>query len=75
MLHEQRFSFLASWEMALAVSCVYGRSLLYGKLTNVINTTFDGAAEDTLACRVHLHAVPAQQAQIRRQKHACFLLF
>jgi len=58
MLHEQRFFFFASSAIAFALSCVYGRSLLTGSLTNVINTTFGGAAGDTLACRVHLHAVP-----------------
>jgi len=34
------------------------RSVAMYWLTNVINTTFSGAAGDTLACRVHLHAVP-----------------
>jgi len=58
MLREQRIFFLASWAIALALSCVYGRSLLTVQLTNVINTTFGGAAGDTLACHVHLHAVP-----------------
>ena len=43
---------------AFGLSCVYGRSFLTGYLTNVINTTFSGAAGDTLASRVHLHAVP-----------------
>jgi len=58
MLHEQRFFFLASKAIVFALSCVYGRSLFTGYLTSVINTTFGEAAEDTLACRVHLHAVP-----------------
>jgi len=58
MLHEQRFFFLASKAIVFALSCVYGRSLFTGYLTNVINPTFGGAAGDTLACRVHLHAVP-----------------
>jgi len=39
MLHEQKFFFLASWAIAFALSCFYGRSLLIGQLTNVINTT------------------------------------
>jgi len=58
MLHEQRFFFLASKAIVFVLSCVYGRSLLPGYLTNVINATFGGAAGDTLSCRVHLHAVP-----------------
>jgi len=58
MLHEQRFFFLASKAIVIALSCVYGRSLFTGYLTNVINPTFGGAAGDTLTCRVHLHAVP-----------------
>jgi len=58
MLHEQRFLFLASKAIVFALSCVYGRSLFTGFLTNVINPIFGGAAGDTLACRVHLHAVP-----------------
>ena len=58
MLHEQRFFFLASKAIVFALSCVYCRSLHTGYLTNVINTTFGGAAGDTLACLVHLHAVP-----------------
>jgi len=64
MLHEQRFFFLASKAIVLALSCVYGRSLFTVYLTNVIKTTFGGAAGDTLACRVHLRAVP----------ESCFLL-
>jgi len=58
MLHEQRFFFLASKAILFTLSSVYGRSLFTGYLTNVINPTFGGAAGDTLACRVHLHAVP-----------------
>jgi len=58
MLHEQRFFFLASKAIVFAVSCVYGWSLFTCYLTNVIKPTFGGAAGDTLACRMHLHAVP-----------------
>jgi len=58
MLHEQRFFFLASKAIVFALSRVYGRSPFTGYLTNVINPTFGGAAGDTLACRVHRHAVP-----------------
>jgi len=58
MLHEQRFFFLASKAIEFALSRVYGLSLFTGYLTNVINPTFGGAAGDTLAGRVHLHAVP-----------------
>jgi len=58
MWHEQRFFFLASKAIVFTLSCVYGRSLCIGYLINVINPTFGGAAGDTLACRVHLHAVP-----------------
>jgi len=58
MLHGRSFFFLASKAIVFTSSCVYGRSLLTGYLTNVINPTFGGAAGDTLACRVHLHAVP-----------------
>jgi len=58
MLHEQRFFFLASKAIVFALSCVYGRSLFTGYLTNVTNPTFGGAAGDILARRVHLHAVP-----------------
>ena len=58
MLHKQRFFFLASKAIVFAVSRVYGWSLLTGYLTNVTNPTFGGAAGDTLAHRVHLHAVP-----------------
>ena len=58
MLHEQRLFFLASWAIAFALSCVYGLSLVTGWFTNVIKTTFGGAAGDILSCRVHLHAVP-----------------
>jgi len=58
MFHEQRFFFLASKAIVFALLCVYGRSLFTGYLTKFTNTTFDGAAGDTLACRVHLHAVP-----------------
>jgi len=58
MLHEQRLFFLASWAIAFALSCVYDLSLVTGWLTNVIKTTFGGAAGDILSCRVHLHAVP-----------------
>jgi len=58
MLHEQSFFFLASKAIVLALSCVYGRSLFTGYLTNVIYHTFGGAAGDTFARRVHLHAVP-----------------
>jgi len=58
MLHEQTFFFLASKAIAFALSRVYGRSPFPGYLTNVINPTVGGAAGDTLACRVHLHAVP-----------------
>ena len=39
MLHEQRFFFLASKAIVFTLSCVYGRSLLTGYLTNVINPT------------------------------------
>jgi len=53
-----RFFFLASKAIVFALSCVYGRSQFTGYLTNVIYPTFGGAAGDTLACRVHLHAVP-----------------
>jgi len=58
MLHEQRFFFLASKAIVFALSCVYGRSLFTSYLTNVIRPTFRGAAGSTLACCVHLHAVP-----------------
>jgi len=58
MLHEQRFFFLACKAIVFALSCVYGRSLFTGYLTNVIHPTFGGAAGDTFSCRVHLHAVP-----------------
>jgi len=58
MLHKQRFFFLASKAIAFTLSRVYGRSLFTGYLTNVNNPTFGGGAGDTLACRVHLHAVP-----------------
>jgi len=58
MLHERRFFFLASKAIAFTLSCVYGLSLFTGYSTNVINPTFGGAEEDTLACRVHLHTVP-----------------
>jgi len=58
MLHEQRLFFLASKTIVFALSCVYGRSLVTRYLSNVINPTFGGAAGDTLAWRVHLHAVP-----------------
>jgi len=58
MLHEQRFFFIACKAIVFALSCVCGRSLFTGYLTNVIHTTFGGAAGDTLSCRVHLHAVP-----------------
>jgi len=58
MLHERTFFFFASKAIVCALSCVYGRSLFTGYLINVINPTFSGAAGDTLACRVHLHAVP-----------------
>jgi len=58
MLHERRFFFLASKAIVFTLSCVYGRSLFTGYLTNVINPTFGGAAGDTLSCRGHLHAVP-----------------
>jgi len=58
MLHEQRVFFLASKAIVFALWCVYGRSLFSGFLTSVVNPTFGGAAVDTLACRVHLHAVP-----------------
>jgi len=58
MLHEQRFFFLSSKAIVFTLSCVSGRSLFSGYLTNVINPTFGGAAGDTLACRVHLRAVP-----------------
>jgi len=58
MLHEQRFFFLASKAIVFALSRVYGWSLFTGHLTDVINPTFGRAAEDTLSCRVHLHAVP-----------------
>jgi len=38
MLHEQRLFFLASSKaIAIAISCVYGRSILTGLLANVIN--------------------------------------
>ena len=39
MLHERRFFFLASKAIVFTLSCVYGRSLFTGYLTNVINTT------------------------------------
>jgi len=39
MLHEQRFFFLASKSIVFTLSCVYGRSLFTGYLTNVINPT------------------------------------
>jgi len=58
MLHERKFFFLASKAIVFTLSCVYGRSLFTGYLTNVINPTFGGAAGDIHACRVHLHAVP-----------------
>jgi len=58
MLHEKRFFFLASKTIVFAFSCVYGRSLFTGSLTNVINATVGGAAGETLVCHVHLHAVP-----------------
>jgi len=58
MLHEQSFFFLASKAIVLALSCVYGRSLFTGYLTDVIYPIFGGAAGDTFARRVHLHAVP-----------------
>jgi len=58
MLHEQRFFFLASKAIVFALSRVYGGSLFTGYFTNVTHPTFGGAAGDTLACRVHLHAVP-----------------
>jgi len=58
MLHERRFFFLASKVVVFTLPCVYGRSLFTGYLTNVINPIFRGAAGDTLACRVHLHAMP-----------------
>ena len=43
----------------LTLLCVYGRSLFTGFVTCVTNPTFGGAAGEILACRVHLHAVPA----------------
>jgi len=58
MLHERRFFFLSSKSIVFALSCVYGPSLLTGYSTNVIITTFGRSAGDTLARRVHLHAVP-----------------
>jgi len=58
MRHKRRFFFLASKAIVFALSCVYGRSLFTGYLTNFINPTFGGAVVDTLSCRVHLHAVP-----------------
>jgi len=39
MLHERRFFFLASKAIVFTLSCVYGRSLFTGYLTNVINPT------------------------------------
>ena len=39
MLHERRFFFLSSKAIVFTLSCVYGRSLFTGYLTNVINTT------------------------------------
>jgi len=58
MFHEQRLFCLASKAIVFSLSFVYGRSLFTGYLTDVINPTFGGAAGDTLACRVHLPAVP-----------------
>ena len=49
MLHEQRFFFLASKAIVIALSCIYGLSQFTGYLTNVINPTFGGAAGDPLA--------------------------
>ena len=39
MLHERRILFLASKAIVFTLSCVYGRSLFTGYLTNVINPT------------------------------------
>jgi len=39
MLHERKFFFLASKAIVFTLSCVYGRSLFTGYLTNVINPT------------------------------------
>jgi len=39
MLHERRFFFLASKAIVFTLTCVYGRSLFTGYLTNVINPT------------------------------------
>jgi len=50
MLHEQRFLFLASKEIVFAFSCVYGRSLFTGYLTNVINPTAQMHSE--ILCRL-----------------------
>jgi len=50
MLHKQRFFFLASSAIAIALSCVYGRSLFTGYLTNVINPTVvvSGSSRNTM---------------------------
>jgi len=48
MLHERRFFFLDSKAIVFTLSCVYGRSLFTGYLTNVINTTA-GAGHSSIA--------------------------
>ena len=57
MLHERRFFFLASKAIVFTLSCVYGRSLFTGYLTNVIHPTRGAAivhgaqAERQCRCR------------------------
>ena len=51
MLHEQMFFFLASKAIVFALSRVYGRSLLTGYLTHVINLT----ERPTLNCTKHAY--------------------
>jgi len=49
MPFNKRFFFLAATAIELALLLGYGRSQYTGNCTNIINTTFGGAAVDTLA--------------------------
>jgi len=51
MLHERRFFFLASQAIVFILSCVYGRSLFAGYLTNVMNPTLGTRAGLLLEAR------------------------
>jgi len=70
MLHERRFFFLASKAIVFTLSCVYGRSLFTGYLTNVIHPTLFTAALASLrtfavvdaACATFMPPIPAVAA-------------